>query len=94
MKSEKGKSDKSHSEPVNLRRVHVTLCQEVLDDPELMDRLKQEMIHDHEMSDVNEKRLKRYGIMTGTVPEDKAEGLRKLKHVKSVDLDETRRALG
>ena len=72
----------------------MTLSQEVLDDPELMDHLKQEIMQNHEMSDVNEKRLKRFGIMSGTVPEDKAEGLRKMKYVKSVDLDETRHAMG
>jgi len=93
MKSGQKKSKDTHSQPANLKRVHVTLSQEVLDNPELIDHLKQELIQNHNMSDVNEKRLKRYGIMSGTVPENMADGLRQMKHVESVDLDETRHAM-
>jgi len=76
-----------------MRRVHVTLAKDLLNDPGRMEQLKQKLVDDHSMSQVNEKRLKRYGIMSGMLPENKFDEVRKLGGVESVDLDEVRHAL-
>ena len=46
-----------------------------------------------QMTDVNEARAKRFGILTGEAPANAIEALRAHPHVESVELDEAKHAL-
>ena len=79
--------------PESMIRVHLTLTKDVLEEPDRVEHLKHQLVHDFELRDVNEKRLLRYGIVSGELPESKLEAVRKLSEVESLDVDQMRRAL-
>ena len=70
------------------KKVHITLGKQVLDDPKLMGEVKQNLISKFQMTNVNDRRLTRYGIMSGNLPENVLEQVRGLAEVESLDVDE------
>ncbi len=70
------------------KKVHITLGKELLHDAARMGQVKQKLMTSYGMSDVNEQRLSRYGIMSGQLSEDEFEKVRELAEVESLDVDE------
>ena len=75
-------------------KVHITLTESVRNDPAEKQRALEQLKEASEIADVNMSRFQRYGIVTGEIPVDRLERIRKLPFVQSVNADSVQRALG
>jgi len=77
-----------------MSKIHVILSEGLLENkPELEDAVKK-IVDAGDIQDVNDKRLHKYGILSGDIEnESKIKLIEELEEVKSVKLDGIRRAL-
>lgn len=77
-----------------MSKIHVILSEGLLENkPELEDIVKK-IVDAGDIQDVNDKRLYKYGILSGNIEnKSKIKLIEELEEVKSVKLDEIRRAL-
>lgn len=75
-----------------MRRVHITLKDVVGPDPEALNATMERIMSVTKIRGVNEKRFRRYGILSGDIDTDDIEKLKLLDIVQAVELDEIRRA--
>lgn len=77
-----------------MKRVHVTLEKALLEQGDALEQVRDRVVEACDMHDVDERRLRRYGVLSGTVEqEERIVELRALDAVTSVEVDETRRAI-
>lgn len=74
-------------------KVHITLIRETVASPARVHSALARIEALSGITGVNERRLYRYGILSGEVPQDSIEELRTLDEVKSVTVDSLQRAL-
>lgn len=73
------------------KRIHVTLSKDVLDDPAALADVVEKVQATADMTDVNERRLKRYGVLSGLAAEERIGKIRGLPGVDAVNEDEVRK---
>ena len=74
-----------------MSKIHVTLPDHLRSDRERLQQAAESIIKDTGMTEVNYKRLYRYGVLSGLVPSDRLDQLQGLGDVK-VEIDQVRRA--
>ncbi len=74
-------------------KVHVTIKEEFCGDAASRNRARAEVVAASGLRNINEKRLERFGILSGDVDADRIAALRALPVVASVEVDERRVAL-
>jgi hypothetical protein len=77
-----------------MMRVHVTLEKTLLGKAEALARLRDRVVAVSAMRDIDEKRLQRYGVLSGTIDEGKVQALQHVDGVVAVEPDELRYAIG
>lgn len=63
-------------------KIHITLEKSCLEDKGSLRAIKEQVVQHYGLRDVNEKRLERYGILSGTV--DNPENIRRIRSVPGV----------
>lgn len=77
-----------------MKRIHVTLDKNLLGQADQLAVCRDQVVAVSGMKDIDEKRLQRYGVLTGTVEEEeRLPAIRKVDGVAAVEADETRYAL-
>ena len=77
-----------------MKRIHVTLDKNLLATADQLALCRDEVVAVGGMRDIDEKRLQRYGILTGTIEEDeRLPAIRGVEGVAAVEADEIRYAL-
>ena len=71
-------------------KIHITLNRTVAGDPEKRRVVLEKIVRLSGIRDINQKRLDRFGIITGTVDLSKINVLRGMPEVRSVAVDEER----
>ena len=74
-----------------MKRVHITLAPEVGKDSERAREILAALVQRHGLQNPNESRLKRFGIISGDVPEDQMQGIAEIEGIKSITLDDEKR---
>jgi hypothetical protein len=72
--------------------VHVTLDTSLVKDTELLNKTVSKIIDSTGMVNINQKRLYRYGIVSGEVSASQLQTIRELENVRAVEADQTRYA--
>jgi hypothetical protein len=75
-------------------KIHVTLTESALTNANLLKSIVSKIVEATDMSDINQKRLERYGILSGIVDDKKIEVVRSIDGVASVDADTRKFASG
>lgn len=73
--------------------VAVLVRMEVVEDAARREHAKHALVEGFGMQNVNDRRLERYGVLTGEVDAERVAAIRGLDFVESVEADATRRAL-
>ncbi|MBX9603977.1 MAG: hypothetical protein K2X35_23425 [Bryobacteraceae bacterium] len=73
-----------------LVKAHIALNDTVFENPDALDATVAEIRKVSGVFDVNEKRLARYGILTGAVDDSKLAAIRTVPGVQSVEIDGVR----
>lgn len=87
-------SMKSQTQNPHSVKVHIVLKERVRQSPKDCLTVLHELEDLAGISGVNEKRLQRYGIISGDVPTSKIEAVKALPGVESVSVDQPKYALG
>jgi hypothetical protein len=74
-------------------KVHVVLQRDVVKDPARRREALAAIVDRSGIHDINEKRLERFGIVSGMVDADRINALRGMEQVRSVSMDEERHAV-
>jgi hypothetical protein len=74
-------------------KVNITLSKETLQDPVRLEMVKNTILNISGMTGINEKRLQRYGILSGSLPKSKLPQLSNIKEIDSISGDEVRFAI-
>lgn len=69
-----------------MTRVHLTLSRSLLADPVMLHREADRIIKTTGMTEINDRRLSRYAILTGLVQDSKLQELQRISNV-SVEID-------
>ena len=85
---------KSHTQNPDSVKVHIVLKEQVRQSPKECLTVLHEVEDLAGISGVNEKRLQRYGIISGDVPVSKIDAVKALPGVESVSVDREKFALG
>lgn len=75
-----------------MAKVHITLARGVAGSREQRERARARIEAVSGITDVNEKRLDRYGIVSGEVAPERLDDLRDLHEVQAVEIDDTKHA--
>jgi hypothetical protein len=74
-------------------KIHIILKKDVCEDLQKCEKLLKQLREFVDLTDINEKQLYRYGIITGTIPDEENEALlvdlRSLEFVSAVGKAET-----
>jgi hypothetical protein len=74
-------------------RVHIILKESVRNDPDAQRSVLRHLVDQTGLSNVNEKRLRRFGIISGDVPPDRVSIILKLDEVEACEPDQRRQAM-
>jgi hypothetical protein len=85
------KNESSVDSPV---KVHIVLKKEKCPDSSACQEALRTIQNVSGITNVNQKRLERYGIVSGDLPKSKIASVRELPHVASVSLDSEKYAIG
>jgi hypothetical protein len=76
-----------------MKRIHVTLDKNLLAQADQLALCRDQVVAVSGMRDIDEKRLQRYGVLTGTIEEDeRLPAIRNVEGVSAVEADEIRYA--
>ena len=73
-----------------LVKAHISLDPQVSDNAETRSVMLQKILQVAPISQVNQKRFDRYGILTGIVDDSLLEKIRHIPHVRNVAIDQER----
>jgi hypothetical protein len=74
-----------------MKLVHLTLSRSLLSDPSLLKSKVQQIVTATGMTDINEKRLFRYAVLTGSVQDSKLQYLHDLRNTGiGIEIDSIR----
>jgi len=77
-----------------MKRIHVTLDKSLLGRADQLAICRDQVVAVSGMKDIDEKRLQRYGVLTGTIEEEeRLPAIRDVEGVSAVEADETRYAI-
>jgi hypothetical protein len=71
-------------------KAHIVFDDAKVDKPEARSKMLEKLKEAARITEVNEKRFDRYGILTGMIDEDELEKVRKVPGVASVNVDQER----
>jgi hypothetical protein len=76
-----------------MKLVHLTLPRSLLSDPALLESRVKQIVTITGMTNINEKRLFRYAVLTGSVQDNKLQELHTLQNLEvEVEIDSVRQA--
>lgn len=78
---------------VTTKRVHVTLNQSLLGQTDRIARARDRIVAVSGMQDIDERRLQRYGVLSGTVDVAKLPEIHSVDGVTAVDVDQLKYAI-
>jgi hypothetical protein len=78
---------------VTTKRVHVTLNRSLLGQTDQLARARDRIVAVSGMRDVDEHRLQRYGVLSGTVDIAKLPAIHSVDDVTAVDVDQLKYAI-
>jgi hypothetical protein len=68
-------------------KVHVVLNKDILADPIELQRTLEEIVERSGLGNINQKRLARHGLLTGSIAPDRLAALKDITQVSSVEID-------
>jgi len=75
------------------KKNHITLKEELLEEPEAINRFLKEITTLVDINKINEKRLRRYGILTCEVEPERIKELKRFDSVEAIAEDEEQRRI-
>lgn len=74
-------------------KVHIVLKDSVLEDEAATRRVVQNLVREVDLRDVNERRVSRYGIVTGEIDPSMVKAVLNMDEVEAVEADEVKFAI-
>jgi len=75
------------------KKIHITLKEALLEEPEGIDRFLKEITTLVDINKINEKRLRRYGILTCEVEPERIKELAKFNSIEAIAEDKEQRGI-
>ena len=75
------------------KKIHITLKEELLEEPEGINRFLKEISALIDTDKINEKRLRRYGILTCEIEPERIKELERFDSVEAIAEDEEQKAI-